>query len=256
MAPSTGQRTLYSLYEARLRRQIARGVTPNHVGIILDGNRRWAGITGTNLHSAYLAGGSKLVEVLGWCDSAGIKTVTAWLLSADNLERASDELEELASAIGVVVRQLGSQNEWPINHLGSVDRLPPDLVSQLRETSERTGRNSGMVVNLAVGYGGRHEITEALQRVVADMVSQGVPPESLAEGITDRRIEEYLYTSGQPDPDLVIRTSGEQRLSGFMLWQSAHSEYYFCEALWPAFRYVDFLRALRSFAQRNRRYGR
>lgn len=247
---------LYGLYESRLRRQIKRGATPKHVGIILDGNRRWAGITGNNLHSAYIAGGLKLVEVLQWCDEAGIETVTAFLLSAENLDRISSELEDLANAVGVVVNELGGQDEWRIKHLGNSDLLPEHLSATLQRASERTSLNIGMMVNLAVGYGGRHEITVAVQRVVTDLVAQGISPDDLASGITDRSIEEYLYTSGQPDPDLVIRTSGEQRLSGFMLWQSAHSEYYFCEVLWPAFRSVDFLRALRSYSQRNRRYGR
>jgi short-chain Z-isoprenyl diphosphate synthase len=153
------------------------------------------------------------------------------------------------------VRDLADAGRWRVHHVGQLDLLPDRTQQVLKKAEEKAGTIDGVLVNVAVGYGGRQEITDAVRSLLSDRAAAGAGLDELAETLTVEDISEHLYTRGQPDPDLVIRTSGEQRLSGFMLWQSAHSEYYFCEVFWPAFRKVDFLRALRDYAARHRRYG-
>ena len=142
-----------------------------------------------------------------------------------------------------------------MNPMGALDLLPDHTARVLKHAAEATSHNPGLLVNVAVGYGGRREIADAVRSLLVDHASKGTTIEQLADAVDVEHIAEHLYTAGQPDPDLVIRTSGEQRLGGFLLWQSTHSEFYFCDAYWPAFRKVDFLRALRSYSERNRRYG-
>ena len=181
--------------------------------------------------------------------------VTLWLLSTDNLDRPDDELAPLLAIIEDVVRNLAAAKRWRLHPVGALDLLPPDTARLLKETAAATTDIDGMLVNIAVGYGGRREIADAVRAMLQEQAGRGISIEELAEILDVEHIAEHLYTRGQPDPDLVIRTSGEQRLSGFLLWQSAHSEFYFCEAYWPDFRKVDFLRALRAFGARHRRYG-
>jgi short-chain Z-isoprenyl diphosphate synthase len=157
--------------------------------------------------------------------------------------------------IEAVVTDLAACGRWRINPVGSLDLLPQRTAEVLKSAAASTRGVDGLLVNVAVGYGGRQEIADAVRSLLTEHAEQGTSMEELSRNLAADDISEHLYTKGQPDPDLVIRTSGEQRLSGFMLWQSAHSEYYFCEAYWPDFRRVDFLRALRSYAQRHRRYG-
>lgn len=247
---------LYQVYEARIRRSCPLESRPQHVGIILDGNRRWASAARTDVYQAYLAGGEKLHEVLGWCDDAGIRFVTAWMLSTDNLERPASELDELAAAIEHTLRALVADGRWRIVHIGSSAILPGALAAALKESVEATRGLDGMVVNVAVGYGGRDEIVDALREIVSEHVAKGRTLDEIGDRLTVDDIAGKLYTRGQPDPDLIIRTSGEQRMSGFLLWQAAHSEFYFSDVLWPQFRSVDFWRSLRSYASRSRRYGR
>jgi short-chain Z-isoprenyl diphosphate synthase len=180
--------------------------------------------------------------------------VTLWLLSTDNLSRPATELEPLLRIIEDTVRELVAQN-WHVNPMGALDLLPADTTQVLKDAADATASQTGLLVNVAVGYGGRREIADAVRSLLQDHATRGTTIEELAEVLDVEHIAEHLYTAGQPDPDLVIRTSGEQRLGGFLLWQSAHSEFYFCDAYWPAFRRVDFLRALRSYAARHRRYG-
>jgi short-chain Z-isoprenyl diphosphate synthase len=184
-----------------------------------------------------------------------VEHVTLWLLSTDNLNRPPAELDPLLRIIEKVVSDLAEARRWRVHPVGALDLLPEETSSTLKEAAAATTDVDGLMVNVAVGYGGRREIADAVRSLLADHAQRGTSIEDLAETLDVDHISEHLYTKGQPDPDLVIRTSGEQRLSGFMLWQSAHSEYYFCEAYWPDFRRVDFLRALRSYAQRNRRFG-
>lgn len=225
--------------------------------MIIDGNRRWAKQLGLQDAAAgHRAGAAKMVEFISWCDRAGIGTVTLYLLSQDNLRsRSPEELRDLMGIIGELARDLASNERWQVQHVGSTEGLDPKLAATLEEISRNSSRVSGPHVNLAIGYGGRKEIVDAMRKIVKSHADSGGSLEELGEILTPELIGEHLYTGGQPDPDLVIRTSGEQRLSDFMLWQSAHSEFYFVEALGPDLREVDFLRALRDYASRSRRYG-
>ncbi|CAN5127846.1 isoprenyl transferase [soil metagenome] len=226
--------------------------------MIIDGNRRWARERAleTAAHG-HRAGAEKMREFLGWCDDLGVRVVTIYLLSADNLGgRNEEELTQLFEIIGDLADDLSREADWRIQHVGTADGLPAALVDTLHEAEKRTESNTGLHVNLAIGYGGRREIADAMRKIVAKHGKGGGTIDDLAAILTPELIAENLYTQGQPDPDLIIRTSGEQRLSDFMLWQSAHSEFYFVEALGPDLREVDFLRALRTFATRERRWGR
>ena len=184
-----------------------------------------------------------------------VEVVTLWLLSTDNFDRPQDELGPLLGIIEDVVRTLAADGRWRVHHVGTPDILPSQMQMALKEAEEATVHVDGILVNVAIGYGGRQEIVDAMRSMMLDAAHKGTSLEELADSVTVDAISRHLYTGDQPDPDLVIRTSGEQRLSGFMLWQTAHSEYYFCEVFWPAFRKVDFLRALRDYAARHRRYG-
>ena len=246
---------LYAAYERRLRRSLAHAPLPRHVGVMLDGNRRWARERGAGTKEGHQAGADNIANFLGWCEEAGVEVVTLWLLSTDNLNRPPAELAPLLTIIETAVAALAETRRWRINPVGSPDLLPAETARRLKESADATRDVTGMVVNVAVGYGGRQEITDAVRSMLVSHAANGTSIEELAESLEVEHIAEHLYTKGQPDPDLVIRTSGEQRLSGFLLWQSAHSEFYFCEAYWPDFRHVDFLRALRAYSERNRRYG-
>jgi short-chain Z-isoprenyl diphosphate synthase len=252
---------VYRLYERRLEALLSPSAIPRHVGVMCDGNRRWARSAGlTDVSSGHQAGADKIFELLEWCQAAGVEVVTLWLLSTDNLARPAAELDPLLKIIEDTVRELGAQQtqharQWQIKPVGALDLLPAELARTLKEVAETTADADGLMVNVAVGYGGRHEIADAVRSLLTDHASRGTSIEELASFLTVEHIAEHLYTAGQPDPDLVIRTSGEQRLGGFLLWQSAQSEFYFCDAYWPAFRRVDFLRALRSYGARSRRFG-
>ncbi len=247
----------YIAYERRVRRSLVGAPMPRHVGVILDGNRRWARATGAaDVNTGHRKGADKIEDFLGWCQDAGVDVVTLWLLSTDNLTRSPEELTPLLEIISSVVQSLAAPAcPWRIHPVGSLDLLPDGIALALKEAAESTARKPGILVNVAVGYGGRREIADAVRSLLADAAQRGQSLDDLASSVDVDHIADHLYTRGQPDPDLVIRTSGEQRLSGFLLWQSAHSEFYFCDAYWPDFREVDFLRALRSYAARQRRYG-
>jgi len=248
---------LYSLYERRLARNLAGQDLPRHVGVIVDGNRRWAKEIGVfDPNHGHRVGARKIEQVLGWCRDAGVEVVTLWLLSTDNLSRPAAELAPLLRIIENVVSDLAAAGKpWDLKIVGALDLLPAESARVLKDAAERTDGRPGPVVNVAIGYGGRREIADAVRSLLHQHASRGATIEELAEVLDVDHIAEHLYTRGQPDPDLVIRTSGEQRLSGFLLWQSAHSEFYFCDAYWPDFRRVDFLRALRDYGRRHRRYG-
>jgi short-chain Z-isoprenyl diphosphate synthase len=245
----------YRLYERRIEASLSPQSIPRHVGVMCDGNRRWARSAGlADVSSGHQAGADKIFEVLQWCRQTGVEVVTLWLLSTDNLTRPATELEPLLRIIEDTVRELVAQN-WHVNPMGALDMLPAGTAQVLKDAAEATSGQTGLLVNVAVCYGGRREIADAVRSLLQDHATRGTTIEELAEILDVEHIAEHLYTAGQPDPDLVIRTSGEQRLGGFLLWQSAHSEFYFCDAYWPAFRRVDFLRALRSYAARHRRFG-
>ncbi len=246
---------VYDLYERRLLRRLKPHQIPGHIAMLCDGNRRWAKAFGEEVEGGYIAGADKIEEFLGWCDQLHVKLVTLWLLSTDNLNRPVDEVRPLMRVIEDLVDELGSAGRWRINPVGALDLLPDATAVKLKTVAESTSDIDGMTVNIAVAYGGRRELADAVRSMLHEHARQGTTIEELAEFIDVEHIAEHLYTRGQPDPDLVIRTSGEQRMSGFLLWQSAHSEFYFCEAMWPDFRRTDFLRAIRDYAARNRRFG-
>lgn len=252
-------RWLYATYESQLLDQLDRERLPHHVAVLADGNRRWARLNapGQPLVVGYRAGAAKLEQFVEWCDEVGLSVVTLWVLSTDNLDRSPDEeLQPLLGVISDLVDRLAATRRWRVQAVGALDLLPPDCADTLRTAASSTQDLGGMHVNVAVSYGGRHELRDAVRSLLADRADEGATLDEVARTLEISEISEHLYTKGQPDPDLIIRTSGEQRLSGFLLWQSAHSEYYFCEALWPDFRKVDFMRALRSYTARERRYGR
>ncbi|HEX8002346.1 MAG TPA: isoprenyl transferase [Mycobacteriales bacterium] len=247
---------LYGVYERRLARQLHGAPVPRHVGVILDGNRRWARSVGAEPQQGHKRGADLIEDLLQWCEEAGVEVVTLWLLSADNLSRPQAELAPLLQIIERTLLDLSApEHDWRVNPMGSLDLLPDSTARAMKEAADATAAKPGLVVNAAVGYGGRREIADAVRSLLTEHAAKGASIEEVAAMLDVEHIAEHLYTRGQPDPDLVIRTSGEIRLSGFLLWQSAHSEFYFCDVYWPDFRRVDFLRALRAYAQRQRRFG-
>ncbi|WP_051940022.1 isoprenyl transferase [Phaeacidiphilus oryzae] len=247
---------VYGTYGRRVEAHLDPRQVPRHVGVMLDGNRRWAKQAGMSTADGHRKGADRIRDLLGWCEETGVEVVTLWLLSTDNLNRPEEELRPLLGIIEDAVRDLAAAApRWRVNPVGALDLLPEHTATVLKEAGQATAESTGILVNVAVCYGGRYEIRDAVRALVHEQAANGGTLEELAESLEMEDIARHLYTSGQPDPDLIIRTSGEQRVSGFLLWQSAHSEFYFCEAYWPAFRKVDFLRALRDYANRHRRYG-
>jgi len=250
------RRVLYPAYEHRVVKFLPPDRIPQHIGVMLDGNRRWAKAVGLDTAGGYQAGADNIFPLLGWCEEVGVKVVTLWLLSSDNLtNRPAEQMSGLLGIIEGAVESLAAQRKWRIHPVGALDLLPARTAELLKAAEDDTRDIDGILVNIAVGYGGRREIADAVRSLLQEHAARGTTLEELADVIDVEHIADHLYTKGQPDPDLVIRTSGEQRLGGFLLWQSAHSEFYFCEALWPDFRRVDFLRAIRAYAERERRFG-
>ena len=242
----------YGLYSRKLRRELSGAVLPRHVGLIMDGNRRWArqmGLASPSLGHKY--GAEHVEDVLNWCERAGIKHVTVFVCSAENLQRRGDaEIAFLMQVIeDVVVGRLARpEGTWQVHTAGTLDVLPGSTARALKEAVEATREcATGAHVTLAIGYAGRQEVLDAIRALLCEQAECGGTLIALAS-LTADDIARHLYTAGQPEPDLVIRTSGEQRVSGFLLRQSVHSELYFCDAYWPAFREIDFLRALRSYS--------
>jgi short-chain Z-isoprenyl diphosphate synthase len=248
----------YGLYTRKLRRELSGASLPKHVALIMDGNRRWArqmGLASPSLGHKY--GAEHVEDVLHWCEQTGIKHVTVFVCSAENLQRRGDaEIAFLMRVIEDVVcdRLARPEATWQVHIAGTLDVLPGTIARALKEAVEATREcETGAHVTLAVGYGGRQEVLDAIRAVLYEQADAGGTLTELAGALTTDDIARHLYTAGQPDPDLVIRTSGEQRVSNFLLWQSVASELYFCDAYWPAFREIDFLRALRSYSARQRR---
>ena len=245
------------VYERRLARALEGADIPRHVGVIMDGNRRWARAIGLeDVAHGHRRGADKIVDLLGWCDDVGVSVVTLFMLSTDNLRRSESELSALLQIIeDVAVDLSGPGRRWKVRAMGTPEVLPPETVAVLKQAEEDTRDRPGATVNLAVGYGGRQEIADAVRSLLAEHAERGTSLDELVEALEVEHIAEHLYTRGQPDPDLVIRTSGEQRLSGFLLWQTANTEFHFTDVYWPDFRRVDFLRALRDSSARHRRFG-
>ncbi|MCP4661379.1 MAG: di-trans,poly-cis-decaprenylcistransferase [bacterium] len=256
------KRFFYFLYLRRLRAKAHRWTHPRHLGVIMDGNRRYARESGLfDTLQGHHAGAEKVKEVLDWCYQIGIPVVTVWCFSVDNFQRNTREVEGLLRLFEDKTREMADsrqvhEHRVRVRYIGRLEMLPETLRQEIRRIEEITAHYSRLQLNIAMAYGGREEITDAFKRYISEQLARGEKIDDVLQGCTNASIEPYLYTSGQPDPDLILRTSGEVRLSGFLLWQSAHSEFYFCETNWPAFREIDFLRALRSYDERQRRYGR
>jgi short-chain Z-isoprenyl diphosphate synthase len=253
------RRIVDRVYTRRLTGQIPADRLPRHIGILIDGNRRWAKSVGfTDPTDGHRVGGAKVETFLRWCDEIGVERVTIFMLSDDNLNRPEDEVSALIKVVeDVVVGLAADTNPWDLTLIGALDVLPVPMATRLKECAGRTdGRTGGAQVNIAVGYGGHREIADAVSAAIAEQANKGLSLDQILESFTAEQISRHIYTAAQPHVDLIIRTSGEQRLSGFMLWQSAYAEVYFCECYWPDFRKIDFLRALRSYARRERRFGR
>ncbi len=252
---------VYRVYERQLERELADGPMPRHVGVIIDGNRRYAVERGLGAAShGHEAGARHIDPFLDWCLELEIPYVTLWLLSTDNLTRDDAEVTALMQIIEATIERMGCTEDAAdrglrVTAVGALDLLPESTRQALKRAEEATADHDRLRAQVAVGYGGRQEITDALRSLLLDRAAQGASLEKVAAELTPADIGHHLYTTGLPDPDLIIRTSGEVRLSGFMMWQSAHSEYYFCDAYWPEFRKIDFLRALRDFQRRTRRFG-
>ncbi|MGD0230600.1 MAG: polyprenyl diphosphate synthase [Syntrophorhabdales bacterium] len=253
-------RIAYYLYDRRLSHTIRKRSVPTHLGLILDGNRRYAKERCLgDVAEGHREGARRLDDMLQWCADLGIRIVTVWGLSPENTRREKDEVEGLFTVIREKIEDLSHnhvvvKNRFKVRAFGKLDTLPADLQEAIRRCEESTGKFERHMLNIAIGYGGREEIVEAAKKALTQKKASSV--EELIQGLNVDDIANHLYTGGIPDPDLIIRTSGEIRLSGFLLWQSAYSEFYFCDALWPLFRKTDFLRAIRNYQHRNRRFGK
>jgi len=253
---------VYGWYERQLEREVRAGAIPQHVGVLPDGNRRFAKETGLGSTAAgHRHGADTLERLVQWCDELEIPVLTLWVLSTDNFQRPEEELSAIFALVEERIDRLAEMQERArrprrIRAVGRRDLLPAATLEAIERIERTTAGNAGAELLVAVGYGGREEIVDAVRRMVADHLKRGDSLEGIAAGLDADEIAKFLYAPDVPDPDLVIRTSGELRLSGFMLWQSAYSEYYFCDVFWPAFRRIDFLRAIRSYGQRQRRRGR
>ncbi len=255
------RRFLYALYEARLRRAIERRSVPRHVGIILDGNRRHGQSVGISDPDAlYDLGANKLDDVLDWCADLKIPAVTLWVFSPDNLRRSPREVSGIFSAIERKLTALAGDprihsRRVRVRAIGDLTLVPESTVNAIKTAEAATRTHDAMDLNIAVAYGGREEIVGAVKSALGDMAAGGATISDAIARLSPDLIARHLYTAGLPDPDLIVRTSGEIRLSGFLLWQSVHSEFYFSDVNWPAFRRVDFLRAVRAYQDRQRRFG-
>ena len=253
---------IYRLYERRLLSQVGHHPMPRHIGLILDGNRRYGRQHNlTDPREIYAAGAEKLDDLLSWCADLTIPAITLWVLSADNFDRRPEEVSGILAAVEAKLTMLAHdprihRRKVRVRAVGRLELLPKSTLAAVRAAEAATGDYDDMQLTIAAAYGGRQEITDAVQAFLRDQQQHGRALAEAVELVTPEAISRFLYAPDLPDPDLIIRTSGEIRLSGFLLWQSAYSEFYFTDVFWPAFRKVDFLRAVRAFQQRRRRFGR
>jgi short-chain Z-isoprenyl diphosphate synthase len=260
-SPRWIKQLLYSLYAQRLRSKLADGPMPSHIALVLDGNRRFARLSGlAEPGMGHRMGTEKVDELLEWCDQLEIPVVTVWILSIDNLSRDQAELDELIAIVEDGLPHLrdvqkGLRNPRRIKVGGRTELLPDSLRETIVRVEQETEDAGPFVLNIALGYGGREEIVDAVKELLVEEEKAGATLADVAKLLTPQAVARHLYFNTGPDPELIIRTSGEVRLGGFMLWKSVYSEYYFCDALWPMFREIDLLRAIRSFQQRKRRFG-
>jgi tritrans,polycis-undecaprenyl-diphosphate synthase [geranylgeranyl-diphosphate specific] len=230
---------------------------PKHIAIIMDGNRRFSKIQGNmDAVDGHKKGINTLESVLDWCVDLGIEIVTAYAFSTENFNRPPNEVEGLMRLFkenfeGIARNKKIHDNQVRVKAVGKLELLPDDVREAIRLAEESTANYNKRLVNIAIGYDGRMEIVDAIKKIVDEVENGKIRPEDIDENLVNKN----LYTAGMEDPNLIIRTSGEERLSGFLLWQSSYSELYFCDSLWPQLRKVDFLRAVRSYQQRERRFG-
>jgi short-chain Z-isoprenyl diphosphate synthase len=255
-------RPLYRVYEHRLLRRVRAHPVPRHIGLILDGNRRHGRQNNvTDPGQIYMAGANKLDDLLDWCIDLGISATTLWVLSTDNLRRKPEEISGILTAIENKLNRLADdfqvhRQRIRVRAVGHLELLPDSTLAAVQAAEAATRKYHGMYLTIAAAYSGRQEIADAVKAFLSEQVKQGKVLENVVELLTPDAIGKFLYAPDLPDPDLIIRTSGEIRLSGFLLWQSAYSEFYFTDVFWPAFRRIDFLRAVRAWQQRQRRFGR
>ncbi len=249
---------LYSVYEWYISRNLEQDKMPKHVAIIMDGNRRYSKLQGNmNAIEGHKRGVDTLENVLEWCIDLGINIVTVYAFSTENFKRSNEEVKDLMqlfvdSFLSISSNKKIHKNEVRLKAVGRLDLFPEDVREAIADAEKSTEKYDKRLINIAMGYDGRVEIVDAFKKIANKVKSGEINPEDIDE----KMINDNLYTAGLEDPNLVIRTSGEERLSGFLLWQSSYSELYFTDSLWPELRKVDFLRAIRSYTQRQRRFGK
>jgi len=248
----------YKFYEKWLWHQVKNDVKPEHIAIILDGNRRWATEKALNPWRGHEKGAEKVNQLLDWCLKLDVKSITLYGFSTENFSRPKNEIEEIMRIAESQFRKIITderihKNKVRVKVIGRVSLLPDDLQKLIRDVEKSTQSYDKHFLNIAFAYGGRAEIVDAVRKI-ANKIREG---ELTPEVVDEKLFEKYLYTSHMPkqDPDLIIRTSGEERLSGFLLWQAAYSEFCFLDAFWPDFRVIDLLRVVRTFQRRKRRFG-
>jgi tritrans,polycis-undecaprenyl-diphosphate synthase [geranylgeranyl-diphosphate specific] len=255
--PSIVTNKTYEFYEEKLEEEVSDGPMPRHIAIIMDGNRRYAKELGLETREGHLAGKEKIRDVLNWCLKLGIRNLTVYAFSTENFNRDESEVNFLMELIETTLREMADDPEVEekkirIQVIGEKELVPESMQETIRYAEEKTKDNDQYTFSMAIAYGGRQEIISALKDI-ATKVKNG---ELEVDDINEEMVSEYLYTTGMPDPDLVLRTSGELRISNFLLWQLAYSELYFTDVYWPSFRYIDLLRAIRSYQKRARRFGK
>ncbi|WP_337860730.1 polyprenyl diphosphate synthase [Ferroplasma sp.] len=244
------------VYEQALMEEVKKDKVPHHLGIITDGNRRYARQVGLSPNEGHVKGKDKLEEVLNWSMEIGIKIVTVYGFSTENFKRDTQEVKFLFNLIndallGLLKDNRVYKNEIKVRVIGDFKGLPEYLIQTIKEVEKTTENFKKFKFNLAIGYGGRQEIIDAVKHIATDVLSQNIKIEDINETL----FRNYLYDNTLTDPDLILRTSGEERISNFLLWQSAYSELYFSDVNWPDFKKLDFLRAIYSYQSRKRRYG-
>ncbi len=249
--------TAYKAYEKKLMDVVKKGSIPRHVGIIMDGNRRFASELEMNDMLGHDMGRKKLEEVLEWCREIGIKIVTVYAFSTENFLRSRDEVEHLMRLfVGSLKEAADDERTYKygmrIRIIGQTEFLPQDVQDAIKYAEEKTKSNDKFLLNVAIAYGGREEIIRAIREIAREVVEGKLK----IDDIDEDTVRKHLYTGDLPDPDLIFRTSGEERISNFLLWQSAYSEFYFSDVYWPTLRKIDFLRAIRAYQLRKRRFGR
>jgi len=248
----------YKVYEKWLWYQLKEGVKPEHIAIILDGNRRWASEQALNPFLGHEKGADKVEQLIDWCLQLGVKSITLYTFSTENFQRSKSEVEEIMHIAEERFQQILAderihKNKVRVKVIGRVNLLPEHLQRLITDVEKATESYDKHFLNFAFAYSGRAEIVDAAKKIAEKVGTGDLSPDEVDEQLFER----YLYTSHMPnqDPDLIIRTSGEERLSGFLLWQSAYSELCFLDAYWPDFRLIDLLRAVRTFQNRKRRFG-